>query len=195
MKIKAILLLLFSLLLQAQQQTKPALNKNGIVIYTSKKGNSSIKQYEAQMTVNAIINEVEATIMDIDQLKNWNYKTSVSKVLKKVNDSTLIVYMVNHLGWPLQDRDNVARVVVSHNNEEVIITISPENNFMKPQKGIIRVTNFKGFWSLKKITTTSTQITQSFYADIGGNIPTFLVNSMITQAPYETFKALKDRLK
>lgn len=194
MKNAFLLLIAYSLSLPAQT-SKAALNKNGITIYTSKKDNSRIKQYEANMTVNAPLDSVKNILLNFNQLKTWNYKTSVSRLIKKVNDTTFIVYMVNHLGWPLQDRDNVARVSVSNKKDMVRIDICPEKNILKPQKGIIRVENFKGYWILKRTNNKSTKITQSFYADIDGNIPVWLINSLVTQAPYETFKALRKRVE
>jgi hypothetical protein len=192
-----VIISLFFILFSAHAQTiqKPALNKEGILIFTNKKEGSNIKQYEAQMTVNASIDSVKATLLDIKNLKNWNYKTLESKLLKKINDSVLIVYMRNHLGWPLQDRDNIARISVHQLKSSIRIDIVPEKNYLKPISGIVRVEKFKGSWELKTVDTKKTKVAQSFYIDIGGNIPVFLINRLITQAPFETFKALRNTLE
>ena len=58
---------------------------------------------------------------------------------------------------------------------------------------MIRVVNFSGFWLLEK-TKSGVRVTQQMYGDPGGSLPVFIVNSMLVNAPFNTFKRLKEQL-
>src|SRR5690606_21545152 len=97
---------------------------------------------------------------DIRSLQKWNFKTRKSELIRKVSDTSWIFYMNHHLGWPVQDRDHVSRVTLIKKGNEQTITIVPANNVLKEKEGIVRLTNFKGFWYLKKITEDQTLVVQ-----------------------------------
>lgn len=190
---KFILIFLLSFLSYGQE--KLALQKDGIKVYTSAKDSTKLKQYRAEMVFEVCIDSVKNKILDVPNLKKWNYKTTLTKLVKKMNDSTSIVYMVNDLGWPLKDRDNVAKIVLMKFKNGFKIAISPANTIYREFEDKIRVKKFYGEWILEKITTKKTKVTQKFYADPGGDLPSFLVNVLVTKAPFETFIALRKQFQ
>jgi hypothetical protein len=193
------ILMLFFLLsagfVTAQKKSEPALERDGIRIYLTKFDSTAFKEYRAVMTVNANIDTIVQQLVDVRNLKKWNYKTRHSELLKKISDTSWILYMTHHLGWPVQDRDHVSRVVLSRKGNEQRIYITPENRMVEKRKGYIRLTNFKGYWYLMKISSNRTLVMQQIYGDPEGDIPAFLVNMVITKGPFDTFKALRERVE
>ncbi len=173
-------------------QEKLALNKEGIKIYTFSRDSTSLKQYRAEMILPVSIDSIKNKILDIPNLKKWNYKTTLTRLVKKINDSVSIIYMVNHLGWPILDRDNVAKISTIKINEGYKIRIEPANSIYKEFKDKIRVKKFYGEWILEKIAEKRTKVTQKFFVNPGGNLPVLLINSLVTKAPFETFKNLRN---
>jgi len=178
----------------AQKKPELVLDKEGIKVYLTKLDTTDFKEYRAVMTVNANIDTISKQILDIKNLKKWNYKTRDSKLIKKVSDTSWIFYMTHYLGWPIQDRDHVSRVTLIKKPNEQIITILPENNLIKEREDFIRLKNFKGFWVLKKINKNQTLVIQQVYGDPEGSIPAFMVNMVLARGPFDTFKALRERL-
>ncbi|KGO90341.1 START domain-containing protein [Flavobacterium suncheonense] len=172
-----------------------ALDKEGIKIYLTKLDTTPFKEYRAIMTVKANIDTVAKQILDIRSLQKWNFKTRKSELIRKVSDTSWIFYMNHHLGWPVQDRDHVSRVTLIKKGNEQTITIVPANNVLKEKEGIVRLTNFKGFWYLKKITEDQTLVVQQIYGNPGGSIPAFMVNMVVTKGPFESFKELRRRVE
>ena len=84
---------------------------------------------------------------------------------------------------------------VNKKEAEQTITIFPANNVLKEKEGIIRLTNFKGFWYLKKISDNQTLVMQQIYGNPGGSIPAFMVNTVVTKGPVESFKELRKRVE
>jgi START domain-containing protein len=179
----------------SQRKPELALDKAGIKVYLTKFDTTAFKEYRAVMTVNANIDTVVKQLVDVESLKKWNFKTRKSELLKKTSDTSWIFYMAHHLGWPIQDRDHVSRVTLSKKGDEQIITILPDNRFLKEKEGFVRLKNFKGFWYLKKITNNQTLVMQQIYGNPEGDIPAFMVNMVITKGPFDTFKALRERVE
>jgi len=179
----------------SQKKTNLALDKEGIKIYLTKLDTTPFKEYKAIMTVKANIDTVAKQILDIKSLQKWNFKTRKSELIRKVSDTSWIFYMNHHLGWPVQDRDHVSKVTLIKKEAEQTITIFPANNVLKEKEGIIRLTNFKGFWYLKKISDNQTLVMQQIYGNPGGSIPAFMVNMVVTKGPFESFKELRKRVE
>ncbi len=190
------LFLLFAMFFgHSQKKTNLALDKEGIKIYLTKLDTTPFKEYKAIMTVKANIDTVAKQILDIKSLQKWNFKTRKSELIRKVSDTSWIFYMNHHLGWPVQDRDHVSKVTLIKKEAEQTITIFPANNVLKEKEGIIRLTNFKGFWYLKKISDNQTLVMQQIYGNPGGSIPAFMVNMVVTKGPFESFKELRKRVE
>ena len=190
------LFLLFAMFFgHSQKKTNLALDKEGIKIYLTKLDTTPFKEYRAIMTVKANIDTVAKQILDIKSLQKWNFKTRKSELIRKVSDTSWIFYMNHHLGWPVQDRDHVSKVTLIKKEAEQTITIFPANNVLKEKEGIIRLTNFKGFWYLKKISDNQTLVMQQIYGNPGGSIPAFMVNMVVTKGPFESFKELRKRVE
>lgn len=193
--VSVLCLVLTSMVVFSQKKWELATNSNDIKIYTRKIDSTAFKEYLATTIINAPIDSISKKITDIKKLHLWNYKTTANTILKKPNDSTWVIYMQNNLDWPVKDRDHVSKVVLYKKKTEQFIYLTPENNFLKTKSNLIRIKKFKGFWHLKKITENKTQVSQQMYGNPEGNLPAVLVNTMLTKAPLETFKKLKQQLE
>ncbi len=171
-------------------------NKNGIRIYTRSFDSTKIREYKAIMTVKTTLQEVFEVLMDGDRLWEWNYKTSESKTLVRLSDEAYIVWIKNDLPWPIKNRDHVSRVmVVYRDHKRIRLNIVPDNSQQVAEEShTIRITNFKGYWLLREI-PEGIEITQQLYGDPGGALPAWLLNSLITTSPYQSFSNLKEILE
>lgn len=171
------------------------LDKEDIKIYVRKSDSSSIKEYKAVMEVKSPMDTVLKKILDIKNLKNWSYKTNNSVLIKKLSDTSWVFYIQNNFDWPIKDRDHVSKVVLTRKKKECTIMLSDANNIVKVNPKIIRIKRFRGFWNLKKIDESTTLVTQQLFGDPEANVPAFVINSMLSKAPYETFKVMKYQLE
>lgn len=177
-KIILILFLLFSGFVFPQKSWDLTLNKDGIKVYTRKTDSVAIKEYKVTMQVNVPIDTVLKKVLDIKKLKYWSYRIAESDLVKKINDSTWIFYIHNDVEWPVKDRDHVSKVQLQKRNEVYKVLLTPYNNFVREKKDIVRITKFRGLWTLKKIDSGRTQVTQQLYGDPELNIPPFFINMM-----------------
>lgn len=184
----------FTTLTFSQDSWKLKKDRNDIQIYTRSYPNSKFKEYKAVMVVNTTMEAAKKIILDADQLKDWNYKTSRSRLIKKIDDNNYIFYLFNDMPWPVLNRDHVSDVIVTYpSNTSVLITITPNNNVLPHTDGTVRITNFKGFWLLEEV-EKGVSITNQLFGDPEGGVPSWLVNSQLVKSPYTSFNNLKDRL-
>jgi len=166
----------------------------GIQVYTRAVKTSSIKEYKATTIVKTSIKSLVNKIIDGERLKKWNYKTVTSELLEKKSKNKYIIYMYNNLPWPAKDRDHISELeVIAVNDSLTKVTIKSDAKRIPVKKGVIRVVKFSGHWILEK-TKEGVKVTQQMYGDPGGYLPVFVINSMLVNAPFYTFKQLKIQL-
>ena len=190
------LLLMLSCALSSYSQSDWKLEKDasGIQVYTRIVSVSSIKEYKAITLMKTSLKSLVHKIIDGEHLKDWNYKTTKSRLLEKKSDNECLVYMYNDLPWPAKNRDHVSELkvdVISNSLTKISIKSVPEK--LTEKRGVIRVINFSGFWLLEK-TKFGVKVTQQMHGDPGGSLPTFIINSMLVSAPFNTFKLLREQL-
>jgi len=169
-------------------------DESGIQVYTRTVKTSSIKEYKATTIVKGSVKSLVNKITDGEQLKKWNYKTIRSELLEKKNKNKYIIYMYNNLPWPAKDRDHISELEVIAVSETLTkVAIESDAKRIPEKKGVIRVVEFSGHWILEK-TKLGVKVTQQMHGDPGGSLPTFIVNSMLVNAPFNTFKRLKEQL-
>ena len=190
-----IIAILLTLLSFSQENWKLKENKDNVQVFTKDVVNSKIKQYRAITTVDQSLEKVVNTILDADKIKEWNYKTTESYLIKKESDSIHYIYMYNDLPWPVLNRDFISKLTVTSISEKSIkIIIEPGDNSLVPEKdGVIRMSEFKGYWLIESL-NGKTKITQEIYGNPEGNLPSFFVNSTLVAAPYNTFLKLREIL-
>ena len=171
-------------------------DRNGIKVFTRKLKSSKFREYKVVMQVKTTADKALATILDGDNLWKWNYKTSKSKTVKKISSHKRIIWMKNDFNWPVLNRDNVSLLTVFENvNGSYRITIAPETSYkVSKEKNVIRVTNFKGYWFINP-KGNHVEITHQIYGDPKGRLPSWVLNSVLTAAPYYSFKNLKRLLE
>jgi len=171
-------------------------DRKGIKVYTRKSGISKLHEFKAVTDVKTSMEMAIKTITDGDNLWKWNYKTSESKTIEKISDHEFVIWMENDFNWPIKDRDNVSRLKVEPiENGGYRINITPEtSNIPVPVKNNIRITKFEGYWQLIP-KGVHIEITQQLYGDPEGMLPHWLVNNVLTSAPYHSFSKLKELLE
>lgn len=177
--------------LVAQDNWKLSKSKQGIQVFVKEKLGYAIKEYKAEMTLKSTRDKLLKMILNGDSLKFWTYKTDRSKLLKKKADTVYYVYMYNDFPWPVKNRDHVSKLTVSYPSKtSTKVTIESSPKYISEKPGVVRVVDFSGFWLLEEV-ESGVKVTQQLYGDPAGYLSSFIVNSILVKAPYNTFLKLK----
>lgn len=178
----------------AQSEWQLVKDNQGIQVFVRTNDTTKFNEFKAQMEVEAHPDEVLNIIWDGKHLYQWHYQTSESKLIKRINTTQQIVYMRNDMPWPLQDRDVITLMTVHQLTSQIFrINLVPATYTFPEQNKIIRIKNFKGYWYLEQ-SSVGTIVILQMQGDPAGSIPPFLFNVFLTNGPFNTFLALKNKL-
>ena len=171
-------------------------DKNGIQVYVRDVVYSKIKEFKATALVETKLEKVVDFIMDGDNLKNWNYKTSDSKTIKELSAHERIIWIKNDLPWPIRNRDHVTHMKVLYPSEgQVKILLLPDTSkTVAVRDDAVRVVDFNGHWLIER-KGDGVQVTHQLFGDPNGHLPSWLLNSLLTNAPYSSFSKMKKMLE
>lgn len=167
-------------------------NKDGILVYTRKTENSSIKEFKAKTTFKGNLNLLISLLENVDEYPKWQANITSAKIIKRVDSKTNYIYYYSDLPWPIEDRDIVLKSVKSTlKNGAVLFTLSSSPSSYPPKENFIRIKKAKGIWRFTPKENGFIEIIYQSYGDPSGNIPEWLINLFVVEGPYKTLLNLK----
>jgi len=190
-------MVLYTSLSVAEENWQLAQDEDDIRIYTKPNDKTMLKDFKADMIVQASIEIVNSHLSAMEDQTKWMYDRKLTKVLDRPNDRSSIIYSVTNAPWPVMDRDAVVSFTYNENNTDEFIRIDVVNvdDHHPLNKDMVRVPYLKGFWELIKIDDNSTKIVFMNAASPGGDIPDWLANSFVVDMPYHSLNNFRDMLK
>ena len=171
-------------------------NKNGIKIYSNVPVGESLKQIKVYTTVHSSLSSIVTLLIDVPNYPQWIYNCSESNCLKKINKKEMIYYSVAHVPWPLDNRDLVLKNEISQDEKtKIVYSVStPLENIIPKKKGLVRVENMYGKWTVTPLKDGNVFIEYFLKLDVGGNVPDWIVNLFIEDGPYQSILHFKENL-
>jgi hypothetical protein len=184
---------------QAMAQNDCVLKKDQdkIKVYSCKVEDSKFKTVRAEFELNASIDEYLAIVTDVGNYKEWHYRVVNPRLLNKISDTELIYYTQVSAPWPVSNRDLILRQKLERNTSTKALTVTLESmaDYLPTTKNVVRVPASYSKMTLTPIGNSKLKVEYFIEVDPGGQMPAWVVNLVSTQAPYETFKNLMDRLE
>jgi len=183
-------LCLFFLFFQINAQENWTLEKDqeGIKVYTRHKKGFVIKEFKAITYTSKSISELEEILEDVENYPNWVYSVSSGKLIKELGNDRTLYYSLD-LPWPVSDRDIVIQSVKSKDNGLRYDMTATQGGY-PDQSGLVRMTSAFGSWQFIP-KDGKIEITYQFYGNPAGSIPTWMINMLIVDGPFETLKKLR----
>lgn len=172
-------------------------DQDNIKVYSCKTVDSEFKAVRAEFELNATIDEYIAIVLDVDSYKDWHYRAINPRILDKVSETELIYYTQVSAPWPISNRDLILRLKLNMNmtTKALTVTLKSIPSYLPTVKDFVRVPESYSEMTLTRIENSKLKVEYFIQVDPGGQLPAWLVNLVSTQAPYETFKNLMDRLE
>ena len=192
-----LLLITTSLTASAQYNWSLKSDKDGIKIYTSPVVNSKLKALRIECNYQSTLTQMVAALLDLKTRTEWIYHTKSIHLVKQVSPSELFYYSEINLPWPAQNRDFVAHLITTQDENTKVVTMDgPVAPTMVPEKdGIVRVKNSISKWLIFPLSKNEVKVEYTIQLDPGGAIPAWLTNMFASEGPTQSFKALRLQLK
>ncbi len=184
--------------LQAKTATEWVLQLDyeDIQVWIASVKDSNFKKFKGSVQIHAPIGAVVSLIQDTEQLPNWYYNTVSAKSLKAMGPNQSLKYAVTKTPWPVTDRDSVVMGTKTFaENGTVTITLEGRPNEYPRQENLIRIPKLTGYWTITPISPSRTQVEFMLAAEPGGEIPSWLANSMVIDMPFYTLRNLRQKLE
>jgi len=188
-----ILLFVSRIYLYSQPNCKLKKDQDSIKVYTCHTDTFRFKSIIAEFTINTTLDQLAGIALDIPNYTKWQYNTVESNVVTRISEYDQIYHTVIKAPWPVTDRDMVVNIKVKYDNDNQGMTITTESKkgILPAKVGFVRVPSSRGLWIVKQINKNRLHVKYTMQIDPGGSVPTWLVDWVCAQAPYQSFKSLK----
>ena len=169
---------------------------NGISIASREIDGSNFREFRAEMTLETKIDTIISIFHDPNSFTQWVHQCSKAEIVQQNSFLDVIVYQVSNMPFLVTDRDIVIHDVYSYSNDykEWTIDVKAIEGFV-PGTDNVRITQSQGAYKLTQINDSEVKIVWTQHADPAGALPSWLVNSLIVDLPYETLNNLRELTK
>jgi len=171
-------------------------DKESILVYTRNVVESKFQEFKGITKINTSLNSLVALLEDTSTCKNWVYKCVSEETLKTISPYEKYNYLLSD-GSPLRNRDAVIHVIRTQDPKTKIVTFTRKGvpDYIPEKQGVVRVPLIDGVWILEPVENNYITVTYQLVSDPGGNIPSFLSNYFVIDAPFETLLKLRNEVK
>jgi len=200
MKFSTILIsicLLYQQPVESQEDWTLKKDKNGIKVFARKNKGFKFNELKVETVFEGKISQLAAVIFDVNNQKNWVYKTAKSELLKTVTATDLFYYTEIEVPWPLNNRDMAVRMTVQQNPQTKVMTIVAKNvdDYLPAKKDKVRIKYSNATWIATPVNSSQYKVEYRIQLDPGDDVPVWILNLFSTAGPYESFINLKKIIK
>lgn len=197
------LLLLCSLLLApvlapaaADNTWRLVSDKNGIQVYMRHTDDSPMKTFRGVTRVRIDnLHAISAVLNDTENLPRWMHFVNQAREFHRTSYLNRQMQFLTDVPWPVTDREAVVKIDVSYDvaKNSVYVRTSNAPDLLPPTEGYVRFPRFNARldFIIADPKTHMVEITYEVIADLGGNLPAWLVNMAMKDTPYFTLDKLR----
>jgi hypothetical protein len=170
---------------------------NRVTVYTCSVPGSDFNAFKAITEVNAPIDRVEAALRDINTYDEWYDQVSHGEKLSETRTNTGYCYVIVDLPWPAKDRDNIFKYkwIIDNQNGTRTLTSHAVPDYLPRKEDCIRIEQTDSIWRLTLKGPNRVEIYHEVYADPGGQLPAWIVNSFLVDGPVRSLSRLRERVE
>lgn len=167
-------------------------DREGIQVYTRPVAGSP---HAAVLTTtrmeNVRLSSLVALIEDADACADWADRCAESYLLERISATESLVYTHNDLPFPVKDRDVLAHVVWTQDEESYTVEMNSSATVgrMDEIRGRHRLTQAMARWEFAPQADGSVLVSNEAHIDPGSALPGWVTNLLLVDAPFETMKS------
>ncbi|MEW6077750.1 MAG: hypothetical protein AB1724_08065 [Thermodesulfobacteriota bacterium] len=180
------------------------LEKHDIRVYARPVPDSTLREYRAEILLDAGISCVSAVLDDIPAAVEWFPFCLSAGVIDDLPDGRKIIMNIADFPWPFQDRYAVfsSRKMADNSRKQIVVAFGIDDvsgarsiDDRADTRDMIRLPFMRGQWTLAAIDGEKTQVVYTICADAGGSIPLWLIKTFFEDTPYKTLENLRKMVK
>ncbi len=163
----------------------------GIQVYLRDVPGSKYQSFRGVTTIKADVRTLSDLQENLRVACKWLYACAEMRLLG-VEGADTWVYLTTALPWPATTRDMVLKVHTERSDDGSLTRqLSAMPGRVPREPGQIRVTRLQGLWRMVPKGERETEVTYEMQADPAGEIPAWLANQFVIDAPMITLRTLR----
>jgi len=178
------------------QDWECAKERDGIKIFTCHDSASSYKLFKGEIDLQSDVNTVSDLIEDVRNFDEWDDEISNIRVLDD-NPGKFIRYYVQYdVPWPFADRDLCveAEIRTDSNTSDRIISSRSDPDAVPEDPEFVRIRKYWQKWTIMPTGAGKVHVILEGFVDPAGDIPAWLANLAITNAPLNMLRKIRETL-
>lgn len=166
-------------------------DQDGIRVYLGDVPGSKYQRFRGIATIKASVRTLVDLQENLRVACKWLYGCARMQLLSVDGDSTW-VYLTTELPWPASPRDMVIRVQTEADDHGTLTRhLSAAAGKVPAEPGLIRVRELVGEWKMVPKGEHETEVTYQLQAEPAGDIPSWLANKFVIDAPVVSLRTLR----
>jgi len=159
--------------------------KDGVKVSSRTVEGCSLNIARGVLTVKATVDQCYECMMDSSTRCDWDKMIKEARLVRKVDDNHFVFYMMSVAKWPAASRDFIIDLHVKRYDDGTIVCLgkSPEAEEVPCPKGVVRGKAINSGYIFAPGTDGTTNLTYVMQLDMGGWLPTSVVNMAMTEEP------------
>ncbi|WP_339082992.1 START domain-containing protein [Pseudomonas sp. TMP9] len=163
----------------------------GIQVYLQAIPGSSFQAFRGVTRMHVDMPRLLALQNDVNAACAWIHACSEQKLLKHQGDLSW-AYSRFRTPWPVRSRDSIVQVkTVRDADGSITRTLRGVADYLPRQPGLVRVSKVEGFWTFTP-RGDEIEVVYQVHSDPGGNVPAWLANTFVVDAPFNTLLGLRE---
>jgi hypothetical protein len=164
---------------------------DGIRIYLSAVEGSRYKAYRGVTTIKSDVATLRGLQEDVQGSCPWIHACAEQSLLKHQGRESW-VYTRFDMPWPVTARDSILHVVTEEGADGSLTRkLEGLPQYLPVAKDHVRVDSLQGFWRFVPKGVGEVEVTYQVHTEPGGSVPSWLANSFVVDAPFNTLNGLR----
>ncbi|MCJ8167804.1 START domain-containing protein [Atopomonas sediminilitoris] len=168
-----------------------AKDESGVKVYLAKVEGSKYKAYKGVALMNTDLARLRALQEDVTGSCAWMHECREQKRVEQ-NGESGVVYSRFNTPWPVTPRDTYTQIVTEQGADGSLLRrLTGKPDFKPAESGFVRVSKLEGFWQFTPKGNGQVEVVYQVHTEPGGSVPSWLANSFVLDAPFNTLLELK----
>lgn len=168
------------------------LDKDGVVVESRRQEGAKYEEFRAYTLVESNVASALALLQDTTACTEWVFRCKESRILDEPSSIERTFYQVTTLPFPARSRDIIFDATVSYRDNGSVEVELVSNPGAMDETRHIRIQEAHGSYLFEPVSESQTRVTWQQYVDPAGSLPSWLVNSMLTDLPFNSLVAFRD---
>ena len=172
-----------------------------IKVYTREVEGSNFLEFRGETVVEGTVAALVAILYDTQNCPAWLHECSFGMTLEEVSFEENYIFEIYDLTFPVSDRGVILHSKLFWEGDSASLKIQEIQSFCEQTASsrcqkvksldVTPIKHSRGVYTFKTLDENITEIIWQQHVEPGGSIPTWLVNAMVVDLPYETLLKLQ----